>query len=609
MLIFFFVLYHQQKIQAISPNVYYQPGIYGNKVIGKLTYYGQLGLPYLDNKLVYCLEPNKLIGDNYSINNNFLNNFSKDDQKYFSLISYYGYNDTNRNNIYYYMAAQELIWERITKQDVYWTNQNVTRGDRYNIENYKNEILNNIYNHEKKPSFNNKYIEGNFREVISLVDDNNILNDYNIQNNTNNIVWKENNNLYIKIMSSKEEKINFTKNINTGNTTTYISDGNQSLAYLSLNEQITSNISIKAKNKYSMKLKINFKDSQTSDFIKDEVKFKIKKDNKYLNNNIYKSNEGEFISDFYLEEGNYEIETIDVPNGFLLNNNIKFNIIEDISTEVKEVDSYLDKVKGNINITRTFEYMNSKLKIKNIEYIIYAKENICENNKLIYKKNEFVEKIKTNDLGQAIIDNIPLGKYYIKENNNIENVITYKENYDIDLKYVDNKTKLVVENIFINTKTEDSTIDIQTVENKYICEEDKCKKETQFLNNIEYGIYAKENIYIDDILIIKKDSLILKVTTNNEGKISKKIQLLNGNYYIKEITNFSCYENKFEPYEFIVKNKIKINLNIEKIKREKIILQKLESLPETSNIYHKKNIIFVIITIVGVILYAETKKS
>ena len=161
--------------KALVANIIYQPGIYSNKMQGNRTYYGQLGYVYIDDKIAYCLEPYKIIGTDYIIDSSIMNNFTQDDLNYFTLLSYYGYNNTNHNNVYYYMATQELIWRRITGQEGYWTTQNATKGERINIESYKNEILDSINTHNISASFGNATVKGKFRETIVLEDVNNVL--------------------------------------------------------------------------------------------------------------------------------------------------------------------------------------------------------------------------------------------------------------------------------------------------------------------------------------------------------------------------------------------------------------------------------------------------
>ena len=46
------------------------------------------------------------------------------------------------NDIYYYMATQEIIWEYLDDIEIEWTNVLDINGERVNIDNYKDEIIN-----------------------------------------------------------------------------------------------------------------------------------------------------------------------------------------------------------------------------------------------------------------------------------------------------------------------------------------------------------------------------------------------------------------------------------------------------------------------------------
>lgn len=272
------------NVKALVPNIIYQSNIYGNKVNGSRIFYGKLGYIYLNGRIAYCLEPYKLVGTDYVVDDSVRNKFNQSDIDYFKLLSYYGYNHSNHNNVYYYMATQELIWRHITNQEVYWTTENVAKGERINIENYKAEILNSINNHNKVPSFKNAEVKGKFRETIVLEDTNNVLNYYEINNKTLNKVKKDNNKLYITLMSSKNESITLERKYNDGGETLFYSAlDNQALGTFSLNEIKRINISMQATNKYSMKLNVIFKNVNNNKIIKDKIKFKIKN----IDNNTY----------------------------------------------------------------------------------------------------------------------------------------------------------------------------------------------------------------------------------------------------------------------------------------------------------------------------------
>ena len=547
------------------------------------------------------------------------------------------------------MASQELMWRRITNQNVYWTTKNVTKGDIINIDSYKNEIISLINNYNKKPSFDNNYVKGNYRDTIILNDDNNVLSGYDIINDSKNIVWKENNKLYIKLMTNKESKIKLVKNISNGKESkSYISNG-QAIGVFGFNRTITSEILVKADNKFSSRINIQFKDKENNRNIEDIITFKIKnKDNTYFKYNDveeFKTDvSGKYISEFYLEEGNYEIEIIDVPNYYILkDNNLMFNINEDskLNDDTLYIEDYVDRQKAIINIERVMEIikLDNKLNydlipLSNIGYGIYASNDIYDPfNELIYEKDQFISEVITNDLGITISLILPLGEYYIKEIKN-DTYVPDLNIYESSLNYSDKYTKIVEDKIYIQTNYDYLNIDIKVEGDKYLDEQNRCDKEIINLENVIYGIYSSDSVYQNNELLFSKDELIVTFKTDEEGKINDKIKLPYGDYYIKELSELD-YQNKMEKYlyEFNLENK-NINLDIykeletfcslsenyevvivDKNEENKIELQEelnyndISKLPNTSNIYLNLFLIVLVTFIIGISLIIYSVKK
>ena len=145
-----------------------------------------------NGKTAYCIEPG-IMADKasyYSSSNNINDTgLSGVDTKKLSLIGYYGYGYKNHNTKEYYMATQELIWRFMGVENVWWTDQK-EGGNTYNLDSYKNEIMNLVNNYEKAPlfGFHNKYIIG---DTISLSDKNNVLEEYEVSNGDVKITGNE----------------------------------------------------------------------------------------------------------------------------------------------------------------------------------------------------------------------------------------------------------------------------------------------------------------------------------------------------------------------------------------------------------------------------------
>ena len=596
--------------KAIEPTINYQEGIYGNKVQGGRTFYGQLGIVKINERLAYCLEPYKLITTNYQVNSNY-NNFSKEDLEYFGLVYQFGYNTTNHNNVYYYMAAQELIWRRITNQDVYWTTKNETKGDRINVDSYKNEILNEISRFNKKISFPSQTIRGNFRDVIVLEDTNNVLGDYVIYNDGPNYAWRENNKLYIKLMSSQEKTIRLEKKTVIGENKFYTTNSNdgQTLGSFGINDTKTVLLNVKAINKYSMKLQINFKDKITHKGIHGNIRFRIKNldDGTYLRNAVFGTIGDFFSTDFDIEEGKYQVEMLDIPANYVLNDPLKFEITEDPEKQVLIIDDYFEKTTGRIEINRSFdmtEMAKDITPVSNMSYEIFADEDIYDGDGLVYSKDSKVEELTTDINGKAISSYLPLGNYYIKETSTKENITPYDDIYHISLEYKDNKTKEIIEQADIKTKMQDFDFNLNIKEKTITCDDKKCNNKQKPLSNIEYGVFTKDDIYLDGEKVIDKDILITRLKSNEDGNINEKLYLLDGNYVVKELTDMSSYNEKYNDIEFNSKNK-KIDINLIKTKN----IYNSNAFPNTNDKYLKYYIVSFLLLLLGIIGIINGKKN
>jgi hypothetical protein len=125
-------------------------------------------------------------------------NFDSETENFIKLVTYYGYDYPGHNTMNYYLASQELIWEKITLRDVYWYYLPPSGYKIYNIDNELAEINRLISLHNVEPSFINEKIYLNNGENI-IVDQNNVLEFYEITNTNLKDVRIEQNKLIINI--------------------------------------------------------------------------------------------------------------------------------------------------------------------------------------------------------------------------------------------------------------------------------------------------------------------------------------------------------------------------------------------------------------------------
>ncbi|MFV0250150.1 MAG: hypothetical protein ACK5HP_03865 [Bacilli bacterium] len=559
------ILFGIDKVKAeVVLDIDYQENIYANKVENGFVHSGKFGLVFLNGASVYCLDPYKLIGSTYNEDNS-INDLSFDELRYTSLVSYFGYH--LNNDIYYYMASQELIWENISKQDVYWTTKK-NDGSLIDIEVFKNNILNKIDNYYLLPSFNSEIITGNYYEVVQLVDTNNVLENYEIINAGLNEVWINGNTLNIKILSSHLTDIKLVRKENSGISKFYSGNSNeQRLADLRLQSFIESHIYVKATNDYSSKIMIERYDKELNTKITGKFKFKIQNfsTGEFFSindiNEFETDDNGNFYSEFYLPSGDYQIINTSVPNGYFSPNNTIFIILEQEKySEFYKINDYVKEVKGVIQIERFFNmsYLDTKaedIKILAKRYEVYAEEDVKDLiGNIIYYKNQLVEIIIPNNY-IVISSRLPLGKYYILEKELSSNYIPLVDKVIFNLEYIDLTIDTVFEYKIIKSSYDYLNLNINT--------NLQTKDGIVLLDGIEYGLYATTDLCFNDYCIFKKNDLIYKYNSNYQGIQ----QLPYGTYYLKELYNFEIYEidNSLYYFEYNASNST-LNYNFMKEK-------------------------------------------
>lgn len=342
------------------------------------------------------------------------------------------------------------------------------------------------------------------------------------------------------------------------------------------------------------KVRIIKKDMDTKENIKNSnIKFKIYdvKNDKYLSLNVsYPENKytsefqvdknGIFITPIALLPGTYILEEVPEDlDGYLYNNDKITFTIDETSNFIKEngelyleVPFYNKRVKGSIEVTKYGEevtyidnsYYYKKIPLEGVILNLYAKEDIYENNKLIYKQDELIKEIITNKNGIALIEDIPLGKYYIKEIITVGNHILDEEAHDIILSYIDEYTDNVKQKLEINNYLPKGNLII----NKY-------QTGTRIpIPNTLIEIYNTNN------------KIIYKGYSDNNGQIILK-DIPYGEYYLSEVEAATGYR--------LLEEQITININ----KDEEIINIYNERIEVPNTGLSLNNIdIFVIVTII-----------
>lgn len=251
------------------------------------------------------------------------------------------------------------------------------------------------------------------------------------------------------------------------------------------------------------------------------------------------------------------------PYGYLVANDITFTIAD--TAEVQKVEmkdevpvaeliinkkgEFLDEVtltnqaKGVVE--HIFNYITGHL--TDVTFEVYAWEDIKAadgESEDYYKADELVATITTDETGIAKVENLPLGKYYVKEVATAHGYVLDGEIRYVDLSYVDQNTPVVTYNDAWNNYRQRVEINV-------------LKKEAgteRYLEGAVFGLFAKEDIVSDTTgkVLIEKDEIIELKTTDAEGKITFIADLpIDATYYVEELYAPDGFVNAGEVQEFV----------------------------------------------------------
>ena len=214
-----------------------------------------------DGMFVYCIEhgANIVAGIPYVGSEEQLVselNISKETLDKIKAIAYYGYGYDNHTDDKWFAITQVLIWKTMyPNMDIYYTD--TYRGNRITkFVDEANELINLVNNHFIKPSFDGITKTVKKDDTIVLIDNNNVLKDYEIVNNDMLNVKKVDNKLEITPISDETTTLKLQKKTNKYNRPMIIWKNStaQDFAMTGDFDTIEVNINIKS---YTTEVEIN----------------------------------------------------------------------------------------------------------------------------------------------------------------------------------------------------------------------------------------------------------------------------------------------------------------------------------------------------------------
>lgn len=231
-----------------------------------------------------------------------------------------------------------------------------------------------------------------------------------------------------------------------------------------------------------------------------------------------------------MEAGNYHLEEIHAPKGYVLDtepvtfritNQNMYEIAEDGKTPVIKAYKSDISVKGKIEIEKLGEavtdykdgqFVYEQRGLHNAEYDIYAENPILDpsnDGTVLFNKDELVTTIKTGPDGKGISEELPLGDYYSKEGKAPFGYILSDEIKHFKLEY-DNETVPIVYDkaTYVNERQK---IEVESTKQNTDTEE--------FVEGAEISLIANRDIYnYDGNIIVKAGTVLESVLTGKDGK-------------------------------------------------------------------------------------------
>lgn len=290
----------------------------------------------------------------------------------------------------------------------------------------------------------------------------------------------------------------------------------------------------------------------------------------YPNTVVHKSyftdENGYLILPESLKCGNYRIEEVSAPDGYTQNTQY-------VEIKVDKNTAYqMDSVSGDAIITVTYEnhpvkgklvihksgetlksfkkdFVYEETSLEGAEFEIYAAEDIFTpdhqvdeqgNRHVIYAKDTLVKTVTTNKNGEAVIKDLPLGKYRVKETKAPAGFVLNPDSQEVSFIYKDQNTPEIEEKLEFSNERQKVELSVE-----------KQDAETgKTLKGATFGLYNKEAISSGDKVIVKADTLLQEITSNEKGKAAFTLDLPLGRYYVKELQAPAGYVSSDEILEF-----------------------------------------------------------
>lgn len=286
-----------------------------------------------------------------------------------------------------------------------------------------------------------------------------------------------------------------------------------------------------------------------------------------VHKSFFTDSQGYLILPKNLEIGHYRIEEVTAPNGYVVNKNyVEITVDSDTAYEVDGVSgdviievSYEDQsVKGNLVVYKKGEMLSDfendfiykEQYLSGAEFEVRAAEDICTpdhqkdadgNRIVLYAKDTLVTTITTGESGKAVAKDLPLGKYYVVETKAPEGFVLNPKPVKVALTYQNQDTPIVEAEAIVGNDRQKVAISVE-------------KQDTEngrVLSGAVFGIYNKKDIQANGKVLVKADTLLQEMISDENGMATCTLDLPFGKYYVKELKAPEGFVSSDEVLEFV----------------------------------------------------------
>lgn len=269
---------------------------------------------------------------------------------------------------------------------------------------------------------------------------------------------------------------------------------------------------------------------------------------------IFTTDQSGVMELFYpLRPGNYVLEEHRAPYGYTLKKEyvpiaVDMDSYRDYDRETMTVDIVIEyfnePVRGRLHLVKTGEvladyrenqFIYEMQGLPDAVYALYAAEDIFTGDNqrdddgqpyLHYRKDELVGELTTDENGEAFMENLPLGNYYLIETQAPEGFVIDAAPVEVAIAYEGQLVPVVQAEVRVTNERQKAKASLVKTD----------RQSGKALESAVYGIYAAEDICgVHEDTVVPKDTLLEQVSTDENGKAEFTGDFPLGKYYLKEV--------------------------------------------------------------------------